>query len=65
MEKIFVDKGGDVFKLMSEKDHSVHVRFPVKLAVKIENEVPAFFYYFDFVLNLNKGEVFIESDSPG
>ena len=63
MGKIFVDKGGEVFKFMSEKDHPVHVRFPVKLAVKIENEVPAFFYYSDFVLNLNKGEVFVETDS--
>ncbi len=64
MGKIFVDKRGDVFKFVSEKDPPVHVRFPVKLAVRVENEVSEFFYYSEFVLNISKGEVFIETDSP-
>lgn len=64
MGNIFVDKGGDVYKFMSENDHPEHVRFPVKLAVKVEEEFPEFFYYSDFILNLNKGEVFVLTDSP-
>jgi hypothetical protein len=64
MGNIFVDRGGEVYKFVSENDRPVHVRFPVKLAVKIEEEFPEFFYYSDFVLNLNKGEVFIITDSP-
>ncbi len=64
MGNIFVDKGGDVYKFMSENDHPEHVHFPVKLAVKVEEEFPEFFYYSDFILNLNKGEVFIITDSP-
>ena len=64
MGNIFLDKGENVYKFVSEKDRPVHVRFPVKLAVKIEEELPGFFYYSDFVLNLNKGEVFIMTDSP-
>ncbi len=63
MGDIFVDKCGEVYKFVSENDRPVHVRFPVKLAVKIEEEFPEFFYYSDFVLNLNKGEVFIITDS--
>lgn len=59
MGSIFLDKGEDVYKFVSEKDRPIHVRFPVKLAVKIEEEFSEFFYYSDFVLNLNKGEVFI------
>jgi hypothetical protein len=59
MVNISFDKGEDVYKFVSEKDRPVHVRFPVKLAVKIEEEFPEFFYYSDFILNLNKGEVFI------
>jgi hypothetical protein len=59
MGSIFLDKGEDVYKFVSEKDRPIHVRFPVKLAVRIEEEFSEFFYYSDFVLNLNKGEVFI------
>jgi hypothetical protein len=63
MGNIFVDRGGEVYKFVSENDRPVHVRFPVKLAVKIEEEFPEFFYYSDFVLNLNNGEVYIITDS--
>ncbi len=64
MGNIFVDKGEEVYKFVSENDRPIHVSFPVKLAVKIEEEFPELFYYSDFVLNLNKGEVFIITDSP-
>jgi len=63
MGNIFVDKGGEVYKFISENDRPVHVRFPVKLAIKTEEKFPEFFYYSDFILNLNKGEVFIITDS--
>ncbi len=43
MGNIFVDRGGEVYKFVSENDRPVHVRFPVKLAVKIEEEFPEFF----------------------
>jgi hypothetical protein len=64
MENMFVDKDGEVYKFMSENDRPIHDHFPVKLTVKIEEEFPEFFYYSDFVLNLNEGEVFIITDSP-
>jgi hypothetical protein len=64
MQKIFVDKGGEAYEFMSDKDKPVHIRFPVKLAVKLDVKFPEFFNYSDFILNLNKGEVCIKTDSP-
>ncbi len=61
MEKIFFVMGGEVDEFISDKDKPKHVRFPVKLAVKHEKEFPKF--YFDFILNVGKGEVFIKTDS--
>ncbi len=64
MRKIFVDKGGEAYEFMSDQDKPIHIRFPVKLAVKLDGKFPEFFNYSDFILNLNKGEVCIKTDSP-
>ncbi len=63
MDKVFVNMGGKVDEFISDKDKPKHVRFPVKLAVKLDVKFPEFFYYSDFILNLNKGEVYIKTDS--
>lgn len=62
MEKILVDKEGEAYEFISDKDRPKHVNFPVKLAVKHGDELPVF--YSDFILNINKGEIFIKIDSP-
>lgn len=62
MNKLFVDRGGKIDEFFSDRDGIEHVRFPVKLSIKSENKLPLF--YSDFILNMNKGEMFIKTDVP-
>ncbi|MBI5643427.1 MAG: PilZ domain-containing protein [Deltaproteobacteria bacterium] len=60
MDKIFIDKGGDVEEL--EGDRRNHIRFPICLEVKYgegERDECA-----DFILNACKGGVYIMTEAP-
>jgi len=62
MEKYFIDKKGRAEEYFQDTKETRQVNFPLCLAVKygdaVQMECP------DFLLNTEKGKVFIETDSP-
>lgn len=62
MDKLFLDKKGEVEEYEGSKDRHRRVRFPVCLAVKYEGETRQ--ECADFILNINKGGVFIMTERP-
>lgn len=61
-EKYFVDTNGDMDEHLPGEEQNRHVRFPVRLAVRYGTGNPV--NYSSFVLNMNQGGVFIETDKP-
>lgn len=53
-DKLFIDRGGE--------DRRRHVRFPVRLTVRCGEGAPR--DYEDFILNISRGGVFIQSGRP-
>lgn len=61
MDKLFVDKGGEVQEFEG-KDKRKQVRFPVCLSIKYSGK--EFAACSDFILNISKAEIFILSENP-
>lgn len=61
MDKVFVDRGGDVEEYGGQERRK-HVRFPVCLAVKYGEDVAM--TCADFILSISKGGVFIRTQRP-
>jgi len=60
VEKLFVDKDGEVEELFEGLEQ--HVRFPVHLAIRSQDGLPV--DYSNFVLNLSQDSVFVETENP-
>jgi hypothetical protein len=60
IDKIFVCREGEVDEYLVNKERCKHVRFPVFVAIKYGERMCYAFQ--DFVLNISKGSVFINTD---
>ncbi|MBI1913107.1 MAG: PilZ domain-containing protein [Deltaproteobacteria bacterium] len=61
MDKLFVDKGGEVQEFEG-RDKRKQVRFPVCLSIKYTGK--EFAACPDFILNINKADIFILLEDP-
>ncbi|MBI4849078.1 MAG: hypothetical protein HY808_10980 [Nitrospirae bacterium] len=62
MDKYFIDKKGKAEEYFRDTRETKQVHFPLCLAVKYGDAVPA--ECPNFLLNTNKGKVFVETDDP-
>lgn len=60
--KIIVSQSGDADEFFPGREKRKHVRFPVCLSVRHDQEFPLLCQ--DFVLNASEGGVFIQCDAP-